>query len=37
MSEQDTTWRPPSESAAIARRVWRFAVREATRGVPMAS
>jgi inosose dehydratase len=28
MCEQDTTWRPPGESAAIARRVWRFAVRQ---------
>jgi inosose dehydratase len=31
MSEQDTSWLPPSESAAIARRVWTLAVREASR------
>lgn len=31
MSEQDTTWLRPSESAAIARRVWSLAVREAAR------
>lgn len=37
MSEQDTSWLRPSESAAIARRVWSVAVREAARtlvGVP---
>lgn len=33
MAEQDTTWRPPGESAAIARRVWRLAVRAVTREV----
>ncbi len=37
MSEQDTTWRPPGESAAIARRVWRFAVREVVRHVAVPS
>ena len=26
MCEQDTTWRPPAESAAISRRVWAFAL-----------
>ena len=31
MSEQDTSWWRPSESAAIARRVWSLAVREAAR------
>ncbi len=31
MSEQDTSWWPASESAAISRRVWSLAVREATR------
>lgn len=29
MSEQDTTWWPASESAAISRRIWSAAVREA--------
>lgn len=33
MAEQDATWRPPAESAAIARRVGRFAVREVVRQV----
>jgi inosose dehydratase len=31
MSEQDTSWWRPSESAAISRRVWSLAVREAAR------
>lgn len=37
MSEQDSSWLSPNEAAAVARRVWRFAVREATRhvAVPM--
>jgi inosose dehydratase len=31
MSEQDTSWWPASVSAGVARRVWRYAVREAAR------
>ena len=27
MLEQDTTWRPPAESAAISRRVFDYAIR----------
>lgn len=37
MAEQDTTWRPPAESAAIARRVWGLAVREAARHAAVPS
>ncbi len=32
MVEQDTTWNPPSESAAIGRHVLEFAIRGAARG-----
>jgi inosose dehydratase len=31
MVEQDTTWRPPSESAAISRRILDYAIRHMTR------
>jgi sugar phosphate isomerase/epimerase len=32
MCEQDTTWRPPAESAAISRAVLGYAIRLATDG-----